>query len=254
MSHSPSPPLNFHRAKKRFSQNYLKDPQLLKKIIEAAGVQEGDQVLEVGPGPGALTRALLEAKAEVTAIELDRRFISDLKSWNDPHLTIIEGDILKLPIPLVDRCVANIPYQITTPLLEKLLPLQIPLTLTLQKEVAIRITSRVGSEDYSPLSLFCQYYATPRLLFDIKRTLFTPAPNVDSTVIHFTPSFRPAFPALFETIRVAFQARRKMIRQFFSEEALLLAGIDPTSRPQALSCNAYEKLTKVLQEREDLIP
>ena len=250
MSHLPSQPLKFHPANKNFSQNYLKDPNLLKKIVHAGNVKEGDHVLEIGPGPGALTRALLEAKATVTAIEVDPRFIFDLISWNHSNLTVIEGNILSVPLPHVNSCVANIPYQITTPLLERLLPLQIPITLTLQKEVALRITAKMGSTDYSPLSLFCQYYATPRLVFTIPRHLFTPAPHVDSAVVHFAPSFRPTHPRLFQTIRTAFQGRRKMLRRFFPEEVLKLAGIDPTNRPQMISCDAYEKLTTLLQERE----
>ena len=246
------PPLKFHPASKKFSQNYLKDPLLLKKIVEAGEVKEGDHVLEVGPGPGALTRALLEYNTHVTAVELDRRFIADLVEWDHPRLTIIEGNILSVPLPLVTRCVANIPYQITTPLIEKLLPLQIPVTLTIQKEVALRIVAPVGSKEYSPLSLFCQYLATPKLVFEIKRHLFTPAPHVDSAVLHLAPSFRTPPPLLFETIRKAFQGRRKMVRHFFSKEALELAEIESTSRPQMLSWHAYEKLAKALVMLEEL--
>ncbi|MBP9841653.1 MAG: hypothetical protein KBC64_04430, partial [Simkaniaceae bacterium] len=178
MSHLPLPPLNFQRANKRLSQNYLKDPNLLKKIVLTGGTKEGDRILEVGPGPGALTRALLSNGAHVTAVELDSRFISDLQLWNHPHLHLIEGDILTIDLPQVDRCIANIPYQITTPLLEKLLPLHIPLTLTVQKEAALRMIAPIGSTDYSPLSLLCQYYATLHIAFNIPRHLFTPIPHV----------------------------------------------------------------------------
>jgi 16S rRNA (adenine1518-N6/adenine1519-N6)-dimethyltransferase len=225
----------------------------------------GDVVLEIGPGPGALTSALLNAGAHVYAIEKDPVFAQELSRFQtaDQRLVSIHEDFLKfdlasLPSPL--KVVANLPYHITTPILEKLLEHRqqfSTFTLMVQNELALRMLAKAGTKEFSSLSLFIQFYCTLVDSFKVPSGCFYPKPNVDSKVVHFAlhaPPLENSAP-FFALVRRAFQQRRKMMRTSLSEsystdmleEALLKAGAKADARPEALSLtqwlNFYKHLT-----------
>lgn len=248
------------RAKKGLSQNFLIDGNILEKMILAADIQPGDEVLEIGPGPGALTEALLKRGARVIAIEKDLVFARALRRLApEDRLTIIEGDALKMPLPFPgSKVVANLPYQITTPILERLLPYPdqfSTLTLMVQKEVGQRLTASPGTADYSSLSLFASYYSDPTYCFSIKPRSFFPAPRVTSCVVHFALKSRAIEPTTFFSItRRAFGQKRKMLRGSLRplfdpsaiESALIEIGLIPTARPQDLTLDQFAALTQKL--------
>lgn len=255
-------------AKKGLSQNFLIDRNILGKICLAANATPGDYVLEIGPGPGALTEALLERGAHVIAIEKDRDFakaLERLKSQGD--LTVIEGDILEFPLDSLFRSrikwkvVANLPYHITTPILVKLLQLfeQISsLTVMVQKEVAKRFAAETNTPEYGSITLFLQFYSTISYCFTVEPTCFYPQPKVQSAVIRCDLKQPPhvASDAFFKLTRTAFQKRRKMMRASLKElypsiqveEALLAIGLPKEARPEMLSLQDFlrffERLSK----------
>lgn len=252
-------------AKKRFSQNFLIDYNILKKIVSAAHIQEGDLVLEIGAGPGALTEMLLEAKANVIAIELDKDFARVLNRLQDSQhsLEIFEGDALK--IDLEELCkqkarhkkikvVANLPYHITTPILTRLLPMHHwveSLTVMVQKEFAERMAGKAGTSSYSSFTLFVQYYSTAKFLFTISPSCFFPAPKVHSAIVHcalHSPALKEAEEKHFFTMtRTAFGQRRKMLRSTLKnlypaqciDAALEKMGLSLKVRPEELSLSQF---------------
>jgi len=210
--------------KKSLSQNFLIDGNIIRKIVSLAGVQSGDSVLEIGPGPGVLTEELLARGAHVLAVEKDRKFAKALPrlQTDDHRLTVIEGDILeqnllKLLKPKT-KLVANLPYQITTPILSEFLPkeeLFDSITVMVQKEVAARFISRPSTPDYSSMTVFVQFYAEPEYGFTVEPTCFYPPPRVKSAVVKFKLKKHPPVSseeAFFKMTRTAFQQRRKMVR------------------------------------------
>lgn len=243
------------RPKKGLSQNFLIDSNIVKKIVQTAGIEPGDSVIEVGPGPGALTFALLEAGANVFAIEKDTLFAKELSRFQtaDGRLTVFEADFLefdlkerKFPSPL--KVVANLPYNITAPILEKFFDhshLFSSLTIMVQKEVADRMGASAGTKDFGSLSVFTQFYTRPVSSFKVPPSCFYPQPKVDSTVVRL--DFRPSPPIppspFFSLVRKAFQQRRKMIstslRVLFStdriKKTLIAIGSRPDARPENLS-------------------
>lgn len=260
-------------AKKSLSQNFLIDGNILKKIVVVAEVTPGDFILEIGPGPGALTQALLKSGAHVLAVEKDALFAKGLSNLQAkyPHLEVIEGDFLKLSLPdlLKERkknckVVANLPYQITTPILAKLFPLMgsvLTLTVMVQKEVGMRMVAREGSKDYSRLSLFTRYYCDPKLCFSVSPNSFFPPPKVSSCVMHLklhTPPPVSSETRFFEMVKVVFGQRRKMLRAtlktLFSkqviEDALEALAIPNSSRPGQLSLEKLISLYEELASRE----
>jgi len=236
------------RPKKRFGQNFLRDPSVVAKILAAARLEADDRVLEIGPGLGALTDRLLAAAGEVTVMEVDRDLIAGLQARQEPRLRIVEGDCLTLDWPaLLERppykLVANLPYNISSQVLFRILDhreLFSRLVLMFQKEVGDRLCAAPGSSAYGILSVFCQ------LVFDIRRVTvvapgaFFPPPKVHSVVLEFLPLAQPrvavADPHLFRrVVKGAFGQRRKTLRN-----ALLGAGFPATGIDAALAACAID--------------
>ncbi len=256
-------------AKKHLGQNFLYDPSILHRIIEAAGVSKDDTVVEIGPGPGRLTRLLSEKAGKVIAIELDQelcaRLRADLVGFR--NIELVHGDALKFTFEEIGpfKVVANIPYYITTPIIFRLLDAKETLktmTLTIQKEVAERIVAAPGKKDYGVLSIMVQYYARPELRFIIPKEAFRPAPKVDSAVVHMTVLECPAVRVndeqmFFRTVRTAFSQRRKTLSNSLKglaedpKNVLTAAGIDPQRRPETLNLQEFAKLADLLRSPHD---
>lgn len=256
-------------ARKSLGQNFLLDLNLTRRIARAAGAQSGGVFYEVGPGPGGLTRGLLEEGAKkVIAVERDTRCLPALAqiaaAWPG-KLDVISADALALDESAVwprgVRVAANLPYNVGTALLIKWLtaeswpPAWASLTLMFQKEVAQRITAPAGSEHYGRLSVLAQWRCTAKILFDVNRNAFVPPPSVTSAIVRLEPREQPLAPAaladLEKITQAAFGQRRKMLRQSLRPlggEALLeRAGIDPTARPEDLKIEAFAALARALK-------
>ncbi|WP_375421532.1 16S rRNA (adenine(1518)-N(6)/adenine(1519)-N(6))-dimethyltransferase RsmA [uncultured Sphingomonas sp.] len=251
-------------ASKALGQNFLFDGQLLARIAAVPGDLAGAEVLEVGPGPGGLTRALLAAGARVTAIERDRRCIPALAELADHYpgmLTVIEGDALAIDAPSLfagaPHIVSNLPYNVGTALLVGWLtgpwrPWWQSLTLMFQKEVADRIVASVNDDAYGRLAVLAQWRSTARIAMPVHRSAFTPPPKVMSAVVHIIPADAPAAVemAVLERITAAaFGQRRKMLRQSLKSvhgalEALEMVGIDPTRRAETVSVAEFVALAR----------
>ncbi len=255
-------------AKKGLSQHFLIDGNIIQKILATAHVAPQDEVLEIGPGPGALTQALLEKGARVTAVEMDPIFGRALERLQvDDRLRIIVQDFLAFPLHdyLKDkRCkvIANLPYHITTPILTLLLPLYPQIestTVMVQKEFAERMMAKTRTPAYSHLTLFVQFYSAVKDHFPVSRNCFYPRPKVDSTVVHcklHSPLLKNPGP-FFQLTRTAFGHRRKMLRaslkEMYSpltiEEALEKIGHSLRSRPEELTLDDFLSFYDVLQSK-----
>jgi 16S rRNA (adenine1518-N6/adenine1519-N6)-dimethyltransferase len=251
-------------ARKRFGQHFLLDLNLTRKIARLAGPLKDQAVIEVGPGPGGLTRALLEAGARVVAIEKDARFLpllDAIAARAGGRLRVIAGDALSVDpaaLPAGAVIVANLPYNVATPLLVGWLtgPLRPrSMTLMFQKEVAGRIAAAPGSRDYGRLSVLTQALCEARVVMDLPARAFTPPPRVDSAVVRLTPRPDPPAPAVIDALQrltaAAFGQRRKMLRSSLKSlggEALCAAvSLAPTLRAEDVSVAQYlamaERLT-----------
>ena len=253
-------------ASKALGQNFLFDGQLLGRIAAVPGDLRDKDVLEVGPGPGGLTRALLAAGARVTAIERDRRCIPALAELGEAYpgrLRVIEGDALAIDSPSLfagkPHIVSNLPYNIGTALLVGWLsggwtPWWQSLTLMFQKEVADRIVAAADTTAYGRLAVLAQWRSTPRIAMPVHRSAFTPPPKVMSAVVHILPTEAPPgvrFEVLERLTAAAFGQRRKMLRQSLKPvpgalDALTAAGIDPTRRAETMSVNEFVQLARKL--------
>jgi len=253
-------------ASKALGQNFILDRQLLDRIALVPGDLQGQRVYEVGPGPGGLTRALLEAGADVTAVERDRRCIPALEELQDSYrdsLRIIEGDALDLDEPAMVQgahVVANLPYNVGTALLLKWLggdawpPWWRSLTLMFQKEVAERIVAQPGSDAYGRLSVAAQWRSTARIAMIVNRSSFVPPPKVTSAIVHITPAGRPfgVEPRTLERLtEAAVGQRRKMLRSSLKRpdgaiEAAEAIGIDTQRRAETLSIDEWISLARAL--------
>ncbi|MFQ6159274.1 16S rRNA (adenine(1518)-N(6)/adenine(1519)-N(6))-dimethyltransferase RsmA [Sinorhizobium meliloti] len=254
-------------AKKALGQNFLLDLNLTQKIARTAGPLEDVTVIEVGPGPGGLTRAILALGAKkVVAIERDSRCLpalAEIGAHYPGRLDIIEGDALKVDFEsLADgpvRIIANLPYNVGTQLLVNwLLPGHWPpfwqsLTLMFQREVGLRIVAGADDDHYGRLGVLCGWRTKARLAFDVPPQAFTPPPKVTSTVVHLEPVEAPipCSPAVLEKVtQAAFGQRRKMLRQSLKPlggEALLAkAGIDPQRRAETLTVEEFCRLANCL--------
>ncbi len=260
-------------AKKSLGQNFLLDLNLTQKIARTAGDLKGATVIEVGPGPGGLTRAILALGAEkVIAIERDSRCLpalAEISAHYPDRLTVIEGDALKTDFaalaaqaPGPVKIIANLPYNIGTQLLVNWLlpekekgwpPFWESLTLLLQKEVVERIVAEEDEDHYGRLGVLCGWLTEARAAFDIPPQAFTPPPKVTSTVVHIVPRANPlpsAASSLERVTAAAFGQRRKMLRQSLKPvggEALLArAGIDPSRRAETLSVEEFVRLANNL--------
>ncbi|GHC98943.1 16S rRNA (adenine(1518)-N(6)/adenine(1519)-N(6))-dimethyltransferase RsmA [Novosphingobium pokkalii] len=254
-------------ASKALGQNFLFDEQLLARIAAIPGKLKGANVLEVGPGPGGLTRALLRAGANVTAIEMDKRCLPALAELAEAfpgQLRVIEGDATKVdPATLFDgawHVVANLPYNVGTMLFTGWLsgqawpPAWLSLTLMFQLEVAERIVSGAGSDAYGRLAILSQWRATPRIAMKVHRSAFTPPPKVMSAIVHVTPAAMPegvSARMLERVTEAAFGQRRKMLRQSLKGlpgalDALDGLGIDPARRAETLTVEDFVAIAKAL--------
>lgn len=215
---------------KKFGQNFLIDPHVLEKIVEAAGVTKDDFVLEIGPGIGTMTQYLCENAREVTAVEIDTNLIPILEDTLSAYdnVTVINQDILKLDIAKLAmernggkpiKVVANLPYYITTPIIMGLFESHVPvksITVMVQKEVALRMQAGPGTKDYGALSLAVQFYAEPYIVANVPPNCFMPRPNVGSAVIRLTLHENPPTTVkdeslMFRIIRASFNQRRKTL-------------------------------------------
>lgn len=253
-------------ASKSLGQNFILDRQLLARIAAVPGSLEGQHVYEVGPGPGGLTRALLDSGASVVAVERDRRCIpalAELQEQFGGRLHIVEGDALKIDeVTLVGdaaHVVANLPYNVGTALLLKWLggdwpPWWRSLTLMFQKEVAERIVARPGDEAYGRLSVASQWRSRPSIAMTVNRSAFVPPPKVTSAVVHILPIDAPVgvkAQVMERLTAAAFGQRRKMLRSSLKQfpraaEAAQELGIDLQRRAETLSVEDYVKLARAL--------
>ena len=255
-------------ARKALGQNFLLDLNLTGKVARAAGDLSQATVIEVGPGPGGLTRALLMHGARrVVAVERDERCLAALAEVADRYpgrLEVICGDALEtdfaaLAGPGPTRIVANLPYNIGTELLVRWLtvdawpPFYQSLTLMFQREVAERIVAGPDDDAYGRLGVLAGWRTQARIVFDVPRQAFTPPPKVTSSVVHLIPRAEPLpvdRTALGRVTQAAFGQRRKMLRQSLKslggEDLLARAGIDPTRRPETLTVAEFVRLANVL--------
>ncbi len=257
-------------ARKSLGQNFLLDLNLAARIARGAGRLEGVTVIEIGPGPGGLTRALLALGAEhVVAVERDPRSVAALAEII-PHfagrLTIVEADAMRFDAkPYVGRgpvrVVGNLPFNIATALLVSWLaaepwpPWYDALVLTFQREVAERIVAAPGSKQYGRLSVLAQWRTEPRILFDIAPSAFVPPPKVTSSVVRLVPRAAPApcdLAALERVTQAAFGQRRKMLRQSLKSlerdpaPLLAAAGLDPTARAEEIAVEGFVALARAV--------
>ncbi len=257
------------RAKKSLGQNFLKDPYYLKKIADAARVDADDQILEIGPGLGHLTRMLAERARKVLAIEIDDRLVLHLqKEFSaSPNVEIVHADALGYSYESLAgkwKIVANLPYYISTPIIQRLLLSRekfFSLTLMLQKEVAWRIAASPGGKEYGYLSVLVQLYTLPRIEFMVPPGSFTPMPEVDSTVITLTVRDHPAIVLADENffvrlVKAAFSQRRKTLRNALRQldmprekmhAVLGKTGIDLGRRAETLTVEEFGRLADFLR-------
>ena len=255
-------------ASKALGQNFLFDEQLLDRIAAIPGNLKDAQVFEVGPGPGGLTRALLRAGAQVTAVERDRRCLpalAEVSAHFGGRLHVHEGDALDLtPEALIPEgpyhIVANLPYNVGTALLTQWLeastwpPRWQSLTLMFQLEVAERIVASAGSNAYGRLAVLSQWRSEARIALKVHRSAFTPPPKVMSAVVHITPKTAPEGvnpPLLSRITAAAFGQRRKMLRQSLKSipgavDALSAIGIAPDRRAETLTVDDFVRLAQQL--------
>ncbi len=250
------------RYKQSLGQNFLYDEALLASLAAEAGVTKDEDVLEIGPGCGSLTKHLCENANRVLAVELDERLIPLLRAFLDQYknLTVVQGDVMALNLPEVTKdlkrpfaVVANIPYYITTPLIKLLLTGGLPvsrLALMVQREVADKILAEPGDEAWGPLSILCRFLCEPRLALEVPAKMFTPPPKVDSAFVVLPLRDKPAVEVkdremFFRVANAAFALRRKtMVNNLCAsfrmdrEEALRVmaeAGLDEKIRGEKLT-------------------
>ena len=259
--------------KKILSQNFLIDGNIIRKIVESASVEANDIVLEIGPGPGALTEALLEKGAHVIAVEKDRVLAQALERLKTPsrHLDIYCDDILLFPIKqTLQMCtqskvkvIANLPYHITTPILAYLVQehrLFSNIIVMVQEEVARRFVALPGTKTYSSFTLFLNFFSNPKFLFPVSRHCFYPPPKVESAVVSLEPKEPPKVAdqdAFFVLTRTAFNHRRKMLRASLKElyppeqvmKALEQLNLDPLARPEMLGLDDWLRFFDALQSK-----
>jgi 16S rRNA (adenine1518-N6/adenine1519-N6)-dimethyltransferase len=249
-----------HRARKRFGQNFLHDPAIIQRIVDAINPQKSDHLIEIGPGKGALTLPLLERVDHLDVIEIDRDLVDKLTKelGHDKRLKIHQADALKLDFSVFNhnklRIIGNLPYNISTPLLFHLLSFRDQIqdmTFMLQKEVVERICAHCGNKQYGRLTIMLQLYCNVESLFIVKPGAFTPSPKVDSAIVRLTPLDQPRYALnnyeCFKTIvREAFSQRRKTIRnslkKYIGESDIKGLEIAPETRAENLQIVDFVKL------------
>lgn len=262
------------RTQKKLGQHFLVDESVVSRIAAALELAEGTPVLEIGPGIGTLTQALAMTGAQVTAVELDRRFIGilDITLKAYPNVRVVQGDVLSLNIPEIMgsgpfHIAGNLPYYITTPIIMKILEERVPtdrMVFMVQKEVADRMVSGPGTKDYGALSVAVQYFTEASKLFEVPAVSFMPPPAVESAVIlcklRKTPPVEvPSEKLFFRVVRAAFGQRRKTLANslrgcgFASvavEAMLKVTGIDGTRRGETLFMEEFASLSRAYYELE----
>ena len=264
---------------KKFGQNFLIDPHVLDKIVDAAQVTEEDFVLEIGPGIGTLTQYLCERARQVLAVEIDKNLIPVLRDTLSPYtnVEVLQGDILKQDIQHIAdtynggnriKVVANLPYYITTPIIMELFESRVPLanvTVMVQKEVADRMRAEPGTKDCGALSLAVQYYAEPYIAAFVPPNCFIPRPNVGSAVVRLdcrthAPVEVEDEKLLFRLIRASFNQRRKTLQNGIANsselpfskaeaaEAIGRAGFDSNIRGEKLGLSEFARLADVMSQ------
>ncbi|KRM62796.1 16S ribosomal RNA methyltransferase KsgA Dim1 family protein [Paucilactobacillus vaccinostercus DSM 20634] len=273
------------RAKKSLGQNFLTDTNVLNNIVSAAEITKADNVIEIGPGIGALTEKLAQAAGEVVALEIDEDLLDVLYEvlFDYDNVKVINKDVLKTDVKtLINeefsdpsrpiKVVANLPYYITTPILMQLLSVDVKwasIVVMMQKEVAQRLAAEPGTKAYGTLSLAIQYKMDVRLAFEVPRTVFVPAPNVDSAIVELTPRHEAlaVLPddekGLFRLIKGCFSHRRKTLannlqgvvgkgadKKAQTQTILTELSIAPSVRPERLSLDQFILLANRLRDAE----
>ena len=273
------------RTKKSFGQNFLTDLNVLKNIVEAADITANDNVIEIGPGIGALTEQLAQAAGEVLALEIDQDLIPVLKEVLSPYdnVKVINQDVLQANLPeLIKKefkdpsrpikVVANLPYYITSPILMNLLASPVEwatICVMMQKEVAQRLTAKPGTKQYGALTLAIEYQMQAKIAFDVSRKVFVPAPNVDSAIVVLTPRPNPLAvqtfdkQKLFGFIRGCFAHRRKSLWNNLQSvigkdpavkekmtAILTQLDISPQIRPEKLTLEQFIELANALHQQD----
>ena len=266
--------------KKSFGQNFLTDTNILQKIVDTAEIDDQVNVIEIGPGIGALTEFLAERAAQVMAFEIDHRLVPILEDTlrDFDNVTVVNKDILKVDLAqhiqnfknpdLPIKVVANLPYYITTPILMHLIESGIPFSefvVMMQKEVADRISAKPNTKAYGSLSIAVQYYMTAKVAFIVPRTVFVPAPNVDSAILKMVRRPEPAVAVedekfFFKVSKASFTHRRKTLWNnltgYFGKtdeikdkltKALDQAGLSPSVRGEALGLEEFASLADALK-------
>jgi 16S rRNA (adenine1518-N6/adenine1519-N6)-dimethyltransferase len=267
--------------RKKFGQNFLINPLVLDEIIDSANITKEDCIVEIGPGIGSVTQALLESAGKVIAIEIDNHLIPILEEQfgHHEHFKLVHQDVLKVDLNALlaqeaegknVKVVANLPYYITTPILMALLENELPIesiTVMVQKEVADRLASKPGSKQYGAITVSMNYYCQVSLVTDVPSNCFMPAPNVDSAVIRLDLHKNPPVnvkdtPQLFKIIRAAFSQRRKTLLNTLHangdldlsketiKEILEATGIGANTRGETLSLEDFAMLSDKITENK----
>lgn len=260
----------FPKAKKSFGQNWLVDHSVIEKILEAAETESGERVLEIGPGTGVLTKALVETGAKVTAVEIDRTLISSLQDMFEDRIQLLEGDILSEAIDAHLRdlfldgqytVIANIPYNITSAILRRFLerpPHPKRMVLMVQKEVADRIVAQPPR--MSLLSVICQVHAVCKKIANVPKGAFRPMPKVDSAIIRLDVlGEQQEIEPLMQLAKAGFASKRKQLQKNLSalpevraddvKTWLVELGLDPRARAETLSMDDWRQLTHIYQSQ-----
>ncbi|WP_374265803.1 16S rRNA (adenine(1518)-N(6)/adenine(1519)-N(6))-dimethyltransferase RsmA [Zoogloea sp.] len=260
-----------HQARKRFGQNFLSDPNIIRKIIDAIRPQPGERMVEIGPGLGAMTEPLMARLGHLNVVEIDRDLIARLKAAHAPDvLTVHEGDALKFDFASIVpdgaplRVVGNLPYNISTPILFHLADYADKvkdMTFMLQKEVVMRMVAEPGTEEYGRLSVMLQYRFNMGRLFDVPPGAFRPAPKVMSSIVRMVP--RPLaectatdYGVLGRVVTAAFGQRRKTLRNtlrdFLNEDDFAALEIDPGLRGERLGVADFVRIANYVVMRSAL--
>ena len=254
-----------HVARKRFGQNFLHDQQVIDRIVSTIAPRASDLLVEIGPGRAALTRPLLASGAELHLVELDRDLVAWLEQQfsAEPRLSIHSCDALRADLPALTghrpfRLIGNLPYNISTPLIFHVLQwgdLVTDMHFMLQKEVVARMAAMPGSRTYGRLSVMTQFRAEVTHLFDVLPESFTPVPKVCSSIVRLRPLQQPPYDAgsfenLARVVSAAFSMRRKTLRNslrdVFTEDQIIAAGINPGDRAEQLSLSQFAALARSL--------
>ena len=249
-----------HKARKRFGQNFLTDQKIIDQIVATIAPKREDNLLEIGPGQGAMTLPLLDRVDQLNVIEIDRDLIEILNSYNKPNLVIHQGDALNFDLDLFHppiRVVGNLPYNISSPILFHLLEHRdkvIDMTFMLQKEVVERMSAAHGSKIYGRLSVMMQAFFEVELIFVVPPESFDPVPKVDSAIVYLTPlkTCKVDNIKLFEkVVKAAFAHRRKTLRNclksLITQEQ---TSIDLSQRAEMLDVNAFITLTQDYEKQD----